>query len=97
MAFSGGSYDDVARWLENFLKSHAKRENFRAEVLIDSGDEREGKSYGATLKLDGRDVPAGEFDFTTVAEHKGELAWCTEQAERIRAVVRDTSRSGVRR
>jgi len=49
--FSGGSYDEVARWLHNFLLSHAKRENPRTEVELASGEEREGKSYAARLRL----------------------------------------------
>ena len=49
--FSGGSYEDVQRWLRNFLTSHAKRENPRAEVAIDAEDDRVGKSYAARLRL----------------------------------------------
>ena len=35
--FSGGSYEDVARWLRNFLVSHAKREDPRVEVVFEAG------------------------------------------------------------
>ena len=52
--FSGGSYDEVARWLKNFLTSHGKREDPRAEVILESGDEREGRSYAARLRLGAR-------------------------------------------
>ena len=87
--FSGGTYDDVARWLQNFLTSHAKRENVRAEVEVDSGEEREGKAYVARLRLGGRTVPAIEFEFAEVAANRGSLEWCARLAARIREVVRD--------
>ena len=82
--FSGGTYDDVARWLLNFLLSHAKREHPRVEVVFASGDEREGKSYAARLTLDGRSTSAIEFDYPEVAAHRGELAWCRAMAARTR-------------
>jgi hypothetical protein len=96
MAFSGGTYDDVARWLHNFFTSHAKRENFKAEVDLDSGDEREGKSYGARIKLGDAVSDLVEFDYRTVAEHRGELQWCRDLAERTRQIVRDLGRSVAR-
>ena len=40
--FSGGSYDDVARWLRNFLTAHAKRVDPRIEIVMEAGDELEG-------------------------------------------------------
>jgi hypothetical protein len=92
MAFSGGSYDDVARWLQNFLTSHAKRENPRAEIALESGDEREGKSYGARARVGEHASDVLEFDYRTVADRRGELAWCRELAERIRQTVRDRGR-----
>lgn len=95
MAFSGGSYDDVARWLHNFLTSHAKRENPRAEVELES-DEREGKRYGARFRLGGPVSDVVEFDYRTVAEHRGELQWCRDLAERTRQAVRDLGRSVAR-
>lgn len=87
--FSGGSYEEVARWLHNFLTSHAKRENVRVEVELRAGDAREGKSYGARLRLGPRLTPPVEFDFADVAQNRGSLAWCAALAERTRAVVRD--------
>jgi hypothetical protein len=96
MAFSGGTYDDVARWLHNFLTSHAKREDPRAEVELDSGDEREGKSYGARLRLGEQVSDLIEFDYRTVADHRGELQWCRDLAERTRQAVRDLGRSVAR-
>jgi len=86
--FSGGSYDDVARWLKNFLTSHAKREQPRTEVLLDAGDEREGRSYGARLMLGERLGDPVEFDYREVAQHRGELAWCAALAARTRAQVK---------
>ena len=35
--FSGGDYDEVARWLSNFVTSHAKRENPRVEAVVEAG------------------------------------------------------------
>ena len=93
MTFSGGSYEDVARWLHNFLTSHAKREQYKAEVEIDSGDEREGKSYGARIRLGEHLSDLVEFDYRSVADHRGELQWCRDLAERTRRVVRDLARS----
>ena len=96
MAFSGGSYDDVARWLHNFLTSHAKREQFKAEVGLETGDHREGKSYGARVRLGEQLSDMVEFDYRTVADHRGELQWCHDLAERTRRVVRDLARSVTR-
>lgn len=87
--FSGGNYDEVARWLRNFLTSHAKREDVHAEVELEEGDERAGKAYGARLRLGGRVAPLGEFDFAEVAQNRGSLAWCAALAERTRAAVRE--------
>jgi hypothetical protein len=96
MTFSGGSYHEVARWLQNFLTSHAKREALRAEVDLDAGDEREGKSYGVRVRLADATSDVIEFDYRTVADHRGELAWCRELAERVRQAVRDLGRSAAR-
>ena len=49
--FSGGEYDEVARWLRNFVASHAKRENLRVEPEVDTEGPREGQSYGVRLRL----------------------------------------------
>ena len=87
--FSGGSYDDVARWLKNFLTSHAKREDPRIEVLLDPGDEREGRSYGARLKFGEHVGPLVEFDFQDVATNRGNYAWCVALAQRTRESARE--------
>jgi len=51
--FSGGEYDEVARWLRNFVASHAKRENLRAEPVVEAEGAREGQSYGVRVRLGG--------------------------------------------
>ena len=86
--FSGGSYHEVARWLKMFLNSHAKREDPRVEVVFDDDDSRENVSYAAWLKLGERTSPVMEFDYKTVAAHRGELAWCTDLARRVRREAR---------
>jgi len=87
--FSGGSYDEVARWIRMFLTSHAKREDPRIEVVLDDDDAREGRSYGARLRLGERTGELMELPFREVAERRGELAWCAALAERIRQQARD--------
>jgi hypothetical protein len=87
--FSGGSYEDVGRWLANFLTSHAKRENLRAEVLLDAGDEREGRAYGVRFRVRRRLSAVVELDYRDVADNRGTLSWCRALAERTRAHVRE--------
>ena len=87
--FSGGTYDEVARWLHNFLTSHAKRENVHAEVEVDADEARQGKSYGTRLRLGDRLTPVVEFDYAEVAQNRGSLEWCATLAARTRARVRD--------
>ena len=79
----------MARWLRNFLTSHAKRVDPRIEVELDAEDEREGKSYGARLRLADRVSEVLEFDFREVADNRGTLAWCASRAEMTRAHARD--------
>jgi hypothetical protein len=86
-------YEDVARWLRNFATSHAKREHPRAEVVVETGGDREDRSYGLRIVLDGRShPPAGqpplEFGFAEVAEGRTRFAWCESLAQRIRGEVR---------
>jgi hypothetical protein len=88
--FSGGDYHEVARWLWNFLVSHAKREDPRIEVSLDTGREREGQSYAATLTLGERRASPMELDFREVAARRGDLAWCRALAERTRALARQS-------
>jgi hypothetical protein len=98
MAFSGGSYAEVARWLQNFLTSHAKRQDPRAEVELEVGDDREGQSYAARFRLGERISEPVEYAFREVADQRGSLAWCQATAERTRASVRQltTSAAGAR-
>ena len=49
--FSGGDYEEVGRWLRNFVLAHAKRENLRVEAVVESEGPREGQSYGVRLRL----------------------------------------------
>lgn len=91
--FSGGSYDEVARWLWNLLTSHAKRENYRVEAVVDAEGERAGKSYGARLRLGDRWSPVVELEFREVADNRGSLAWCAALAERTRALARELTAS----
>jgi len=86
--FSGGSYHEVARWLWNFLTSHAKRVDPRLEVELQAGDEREGKSYGARLRFGRLVSPVMEFDYREVADNRGSLAWCSALAERTQDLAR---------
>jgi hypothetical protein len=87
--FSGGSYDEVARWLWNFLTAHAKREDLRAEIELEAGEAREGKSYAARVRLGERVSVPLELEYADVAAHRGELQWCATLAARVREVVRD--------
>ena len=86
--FSGGSYEEVARWLKMFLNSHAKRENPRVEAVLEDDEARENVSYGARLVLGERTSPMMEFDYKSVAAHRGELAWCMDLARRVRREAR---------
>ena len=86
--FSGGSYPEVARWLKNFLTSHAKREHPRAEVVLDDDDALEGRAYRARIMVGARTSEPIEFDYKDVADHRGTLAWCAALAQRTRAQVK---------
>ena len=86
--FSGGSYDEVARWISVFLTSHAKREHPRVEVVMDDDRALEGRAYRARLRLGERMSEPLQLDFKDVADHRGELAWCAALAARTRALAR---------
>jgi hypothetical protein len=86
--FSGGSYDEVARWLRIFLTSHAKREHPRVEVVLDDDESLQGRRYRAWLRFGDRVSEPVELAFQDVADHRGELAWCAELATRTRALAR---------
>jgi hypothetical protein len=94
--FSGGDYAEVARWLQNFVTSHAKRENPRVEAVVDAEGPREGESYGVRLELGQALNPPGhrapmELAFAEVAASRGDLHWCQTLAARIRASARELS------
>jgi hypothetical protein len=86
--FSGGSYEEVARWLRVFLASHAKREHPRVEVLLDEDEALQGRGYRARLRLGERLSEPLELDFKDIADHRGTLAWCAALAARTRAQAR---------
>ena|SRR5689334_10959546 len=92
--FSGGSYEEVQRWLKNFLTSHAKRENLRAEVVLDEDDGLEGRAYRARIHVGERVSAPLELDYKDVAEHRGTLAWCAALAQRARTLVKATLGAG---
>lgn len=92
--FSGGDYEEVARWLRNFVRAHAKRENLRVEAVVETEGAREGQSYGVRLRLGQglRPAPpaaAVELGFPEVAQNRGSLAWCNGLADRVRALARE--------
>jgi hypothetical protein len=92
--FSGGSYDEVARWLRMFLTSHAKREHPRVEVVLDEDDALQGRAYRARLRFGERLSEPMELDFRDVADHRGALAWCVGLAARTRTRARNLLATG---
>ena len=97
--FSGGDYEEVARWLENFVRAHAKRENLRVEAVVETAGAREGQSYGVRLRLGealrpAPPSPAVELGFPEVAQNRGSLAWCGGLADRVRALAREFPAAG---
>lgn len=92
--FSGGDYDEVGRWLKNFVLSHAKRENPRVEGVVETEGPDEGHSYGIRLRLGrgslpGPDEPPVTLAFSEVADNRGGLDWCSALAARMRALARE--------
>jgi len=97
--FSGGDYEEVARWLRNFVAAHAKRENLRVEAVVEAQGPRAGRTYGVRLRLGeglrpAPPAPPVELAFPEVAGNRGSLAWCTDLARRVRALARELSGSG---
>jgi hypothetical protein len=82
---SGGSHAEVARWLTNFLASHAKREDPRLEVELEGP--RAGDAHVARLRLGERLSEAMVLEHAEVAAQRGTLAWCAALAERTRALA----------
>jgi hypothetical protein len=96
--FSGGDYEEVARWLHNFVRAHAKRENLRVEAVVET-EPRDGQSYGVRLRLGealrpAPPAPAVELGFPEVAQNRGSLAWCSGLAARVRALAREFPAAG---
>lgn len=99
--FSGGDYEEVGRWLRNFVASHGKREDPRVEAVVDGAGAREGQSYGVRLRLGGRLLPpaaegAIELAYADVASNRGSLAWCNELAARVRGLAKGFAAAGRR-
>ena len=90
--FSGGDYHEVARWLENFATSHAKREDLRAECALDTEASREGTSYGLRVSVGDRLSSEIVLGFDDVAAGRGSMAWCQSLADRVRGLVREATR-----
>jgi hypothetical protein len=87
-------YHETGHWLAGFVRSHAKLENPRIEVTLDTAGAREGRSYGVRLTLDGRVYPPPgspplEHEFREVAEGRTRFAWCAALAERIRTAAQE--------
>ncbi len=90
--FSGGDYHEVARWLENFATSHAKREDLRAECALDSEGARERTSYGLRVRVGDRLSSEIALGFDDVAAGRGSMAWCQSLADRVRGLVSEATR-----
>ena len=88
--FSGGDYHEVARWIENFATSHAKREDLPAECVLDAEGPRKGTSYGLRVRVGERLSSEIELRFADVASNRGGMAWCQALADRVRGLVRET-------
>jgi len=92
--FSGGDYQEVARWLENFATSHAKREDLRAECALETEGPYEGTSYGLRVRVGDRLSSEIALGFDDVAAGRGSMAWCQSLADRVRGLVTEATRDG---
>jgi hypothetical protein len=86
-------YHETGAWLHGFVRSHVKRESGRIEVEVDAAGDREGRSYGLRLVLDGRrhpapDAPPIELEFPDVAGGRTRFEWCARLAREMRAAAR---------
>jgi hypothetical protein len=86
--FSGGDYEEVARWLLLFLNAHAKRETPRIEARVETDDKGQ-TTYGVRLRLGQRQSPRVELDAKQVADKRGSLAWCAALAADVRGRARE--------
>ena len=92
--FSGGSYDDVSRWLRNFLTAHAKRVDPRMEIVMEAGGDLEGRGYRARVRLGERLGEPVTLEYRDVADNRGTLAWCAALAARVRALAHSLRPTG---
>ena len=92
--FSGGSYDDVSRWLRNFLTVHAKREDPRMEVVLEDGGDLEGQGYRARVRFGERLGDPIALEYREVADNRGTLSWCVALAARVRDLARSLKTFG---
>ena len=95
--FSGGDFDEVTRWLRNFVSAHAKRESLRAEAVVVAQAPR----YGVRFRVGGALYPPVgeapiELSYDEVARNRGQLTWCKALAERVRAAVHEAARATLR-
>lgn len=84
--FSGGDYQEVARWLRLFATSHAKRESPRVETVVEEDDVQ--RAYRVRLIHGDRSSLALELDAADVAANRGSLEWCSRLATQIRGLAR---------
>jgi hypothetical protein len=92
--FSGGSYDDVSRWLRNFLTVHAKREDPRMELALETGGDLEGQGYRARVRFADRVSEPITLEYRDVADNRGTLSWCAALAARARELARSLRTAG---
>ena len=92
--FSGGSYDDVSRWLRNFLTAHAKRDDPRMEIVMEAGGDLEGRGYRARVRFGERLSEPVTLDYRDVADNRGTLAWCVALAARIHELAHSLLAAG---
>jgi hypothetical protein len=85
--FSGGDYQEVARWLQLFATSHAQRESPRVEAVVEEDDAHRA-AYRVRVILGDRSSPVLEVDAAEAAGNRGGLAWCHRLASRIRGLAR---------
>ena len=84
----------MARWLENFAISHAKREDLRAECVLATQGPLEGASYGLRVNVAGRLSPEIDLPYAEVAAGRGGMAWCRGLADRVRDLARSAAAYG---
>jgi len=97
--FSGGNYEEVARWLENFVRAHAKQENLRVEAVVDAKGAREGQSYGVRLRLGEGPAaraaqPRGGARLPRGGQNRGVSRGAAASRNRVRALAREFSTAG---